>query len=395
MKILFVTPCLPVNNGSGGSIRSYQIYRELQKFSSVDVLCCNGTGFRHRDVAQFMKDHNYLGNVKIPWFIPWFKRKQKPTEKFRRFLREQRYDYIVVRYYWSAFWFGLIGESNLILDCDDCALELEAQKYLECRGNSLQALSKKIGLFLYKKRYVSDLEKIPVVVFSKRSNLLEWRNNFAFLPNKILPLHLPCEVAVSDFDTFTVLFVGVLSYGPNFRGLDKFIDYVWPAVISKHPKTILKVVGGGLHAKYREKWEKVKGVKLCGFVEDIDDVYAGSHISISPVYAGSGTHIKVMESLLHAITMVISRMAHRGYEDTLLDGESLYVVDNYEEYVEKICRLIENPDIRVRMAQTGRNKVLTHHTIKNDENDFLNLIDFKEKNRLQNLRTYNFDLTSN
>lgn len=395
MKVLFVTPHLPVNNGSGGSIRSYQIYQDLQKFSTVDVLCCNGTGLRHRDVVSFMKEHNYLGNVKIPWIIPWFKRKQKPTQKFRQFLSEQQYDYIVVRYYWSAFWLGLIGERNLILDCDDCALELETQKYLTCRGSILRALFKRIGLFLYKKRYVSDLEKIPVVVFSKRSNALVWRNNFAILPNKILPTHLPNAAAVLDSKAFNILFVGVLGYGPNFTGLDKFIEHVWPVVLSKHPQTTLKVVGGGLRVKYREKWEQVRGVKLCGFVENIDDVYADARISISPMYAGSGTHIKVMESLLRSTTMVISKMAHRGYEDTLLSGESLYVVDNDDEYAEKICHLIENPDVRVRMGETGRKMILAHHTIKNNENDFLNLIKSKEINRPQDPETYHFALTGN
>ncbi|WGL17551.1 glycosyltransferase family 4 protein [Microbulbifer bruguierae] len=398
MKILFLTPHLPLNSGSGGSIRSYQIYENLRQLSTVDILCCNGTGLRHRDVAQFKKEHRYQGNVRIPWVVPWFAKRKNPNEKFLRFLERNQYDYIVVRYYWSAFWFGLIGAENIILDCDDCPLELEIQKQnrLSINKRYFSSTLQKIKNIFYKKRYLTDISRVPVVTFSKKSHAIPWKSNFVILPNKIQPSSPPPKTVNHSVDEFVVVFVGTLSYGPNFEGLDHFICNIWPSITAKYPRTTLKIVGGGLPARYRKKWGQLECVKLCGFVENIDEVYSDAHISISPIFTGSGTHIKIIESLLHSTTMVISKLAHRGYEKTLMDGKSLYVASDDQEYIDKIFYLIKNPRFRKKMERNGKINALTFHAVKDYENDFVDIINIKMKNQMQtasnDIETYISDL---
>ena len=67
MKILFITPFLPVNNGSGGAIRSFQLYEDLRSFSDVDVLIANGCGISFPVLKKFKQDHSYVGHAEIYW----------------------------------------------------------------------------------------------------------------------------------------------------------------------------------------------------------------------------------------------------------------------------------------------------------------------------------------
>ena len=57
-----------------------------------------------------------------------------------------------------------------------------------------------------------------------------------------------------------ILYVGVLSWMPNYLGLDHFLEKVWPQVLCKIPDASFMIVGKGLADGYRKKWEAIKGV---------------------------------------------------------------------------------------------------------------------------------------
>lgn len=371
MKILFISPVFPFSGGSGSEIRSHQIYAELKSFATVDVLSSHFLEIDEARLAQFREQHSHLGHIKVPRFFPFFLKNRALDDKLKRILVQGNYDFIVVRYYITAFGLGLFGHSRLVLDCDDCGLELMAQflrKQREARHFALVRWAV-VGLHYlgYRKLYRSNLARAHSALFAKASSRIEWRHNFHLLPNRISQTIVPARGTPADADQIPpkVLFVGLLAYPANFEGVDHFVDHIWPAVRRSVGNAVFKIVGGGLPPHLRTKWSTVAGIELCGFVKDIEAVYGDVLFSVSPVYQGSGTHIKVMESLLRGKTMVVTPMSHRGYEQTLVDGESILVAHTDARFSDLIVQLLQQPQWRAQLGASGRESVLKNHTTEN------------------------------
>jgi glycosyltransferase involved in cell wall biosynthesis len=373
MKILFIAPTLPINNSSGGSIRSFQFYEEFKTYADIDVLSANGAGISFPVLQEFKKKNNYVGHICIQWRQHPLEIARSLNKDLNKLIHKNGYDYIFIRYYNTAFWLGAIGLKNLILDCDDCNLELESQNPPAFDGDSINWISR-IKKNWRLKNYKKNLRSIKKVIFAKRSSELNIDENHYIFPNKIS--YIPDEQCIAPIlkDYATILFVGVLNYAPNFEGLDYFIDMVWHKIIALRPDSKLKIVGGGLPPQFKEKWTAICGIEVMGYVKSIEEVYKDVDFSIAPVYKGSGTHIKIIESLIRKRPIVISQLAHRGYEETLSDGDSIFLAKDTNDFYEKILHLIDNKDLRRKMGERGRVQVLSHHTINYNTNLLKNLL---------------------
>jgi len=122
MKILFLCAFLPVEFGSGSAMRSYQLLTELQKHAEVDVVSANNWPITADALAEFRG--NYRGHLKIAGHKSFTTNARPLSPALTKLVNLDQYDYIFSRYYWPAFWLGLFELNNLIIDCDDCDLEV-------------------------------------------------------------------------------------------------------------------------------------------------------------------------------------------------------------------------------------------------------------------------------
>jgi polysaccharide biosynthesis protein PslH len=117
----------------------------------------------------------------------------------------------------------------------------------------------------------------------------------------------PIAPCVDDIHQF--LFLGRLDWPPNRDGLKWFLDEVWPFVDTK--KAHLHIGGSG-DATWLNNYSKLHGVTMHGFVSNVDDLYAKTHVSLIPIFYGSGTRIKVIESYTKARAIISTKMGAQG-----------------------------------------------------------------------------------
>lgn len=285
----------------------------------------------------------------------------------RELIAQQCYDVVVVRYLRTARLAGLdrpVGVPRL-LDFDDVdwlrhASAAEAAPWTGWRGRlSERLVRRRLERLCRKAAGTFD----HVWVTSPRD-----RAAVAPLAATILP-NIPFDVArpemaapVSAAPSDTILFVGLLSYPPNARGLARFLTAVWPTVQAACPAARLRVVGGGASEVDRERWSRVPGVELAGYVEHLTPEYAAAAFTIAPVYYGGGTKIKVVESLAYGRTIVVTPHALLGYEQRLRHRQELWVGQADAEFAEGCVRLLREPGERTAMAERGRNVVAAHYS---------------------------------
>jgi glycosyltransferase involved in cell wall biosynthesis len=353
-RILFITPALPAPTDSGAAHRSHYLLTELQKLAEVHVCTCSPIGIPHDKAKAFSKHTTYLGNVALPRRFSYSMKSHDVKFPLIETLVKRGYDYIFVRYLHSAYWLNLLQQQNLILDCDDCQLELLQQIREQTWG-----INRWLAASFFKRlkpRYQETISKIPRVIYARDSAMLKPAPNVAVIPNRILAsgATLSCTAnKASQRSHVNVLFVGYLGYPPNFLGLDEFMKHSWPSIVKEIPGIRLRVVGANLPGRFARRWSRFDNVDLRGFVPSLKDVYADVDFCISPVSIGSGTHIKILESLGRGMTMVISKRSHRGFEEAFKDGECLLVARDFEDFSRKVCDLARNAGLRGSLSARG------------------------------------------
>lgn len=362
LNILFISPYLPLESGSGGIMRTNQLYKEIEHNYNVDFVLSDPFLKHSKSTEQFKKSKNYKGNLLInTWNQPKLFTNQKINIKIQKILESNNYDYIFVRYYSTAYWLGLIGLKNLIIDCDDCIIETNRQIESSITGSLLKRGLKIILNRIREGRYFRNLNKCKIVLFSKKNNSIHWHKNFFVSPNKIAHTNSSFLLKSSPC-TYNILFIGLLNYSPNYTGLHHFITSIWPTIYKLlDAKVCLRVVGHGLPSQYRNIWSTYPGIEIMGFVDDINDAYNDIDLSIVPIYQGSGTHIKILEALIRGIPTVITPLAHRGFEETLKDGECILVAKNDQSFAEEIINLLNRKDLRLKQSKAGIEKVTENY----------------------------------
>lgn len=97
-----------------------------------------------------------------------------------------------------------------------------------------------------------------------------------------------------------ILFVGRLDWPPNRDGLRWFLERVWPNVTRPFTLTIVGSGDGRWVSSYRDD----PRIRFLGQVDSVTPHYHGSIASLVPIFYGSGTRVKAIESCLHATACV-------------------------------------------------------------------------------------------
>jgi glycosyltransferase involved in cell wall biosynthesis len=182
-------------------------------------------------------------------------------------------------------------------------------------------------------------------------------DRFSILPN--IPLDafdqaVDADRCRQDAGARAVLFVGAMDYDINRQAVDWFLEQVWPRVIRRQAQAVLRIAGSGLDAGRQRRYAEVDGVELLGFVDDLAGAYESSAMSVVPISAGAGTKIKVLESLRFGRPVVLTRHSLRGYEGVLEPGRDVMVADDPAAMADAIVQLLDAPDRRESMAQSGQ-----------------------------------------
>jgi glycosyltransferase involved in cell wall biosynthesis len=136
-----------------------------------------------------------------------------------------------------------------------------------------------------------------------------------------------------------ILFVGKLDWQPNAQGLEWFLDQVWFRFAKLKPEAEFHVVGEGASSSLLKKFRDLN-VAYHGRVPDLEVHYRDAKLSIVPVFFGSGTRVKIIESVRFGRPVLSTSMGAQGLE---LDSSSAYLSDNAEEWL-RILVTFENAD---------------------------------------------------
>lgn len=154
-------------------------------------------------------------------------------------------------------------------------------------------------------------------------------------------------------DATKIVVLGHLDWGPNERGLDWFLQEVWPTVRSRRPEARLSVIG---RSNGRNDGD---GVSYLGFVEDLRGALELVDIGVVPTIDGTGVKTKTLDLLAAGLPLVSTTNGVRG--TSALHGGAV-IVDDAQEFANSVLMLLQNRAQRTRLVAEGREQLLGQHS---------------------------------
>jgi GT2 family glycosyltransferase len=169
-------------------------------------------------------------------------------------------------------------------------------------------------------------------------------------------------------DDDTVLFVGS-GTAPNVDGVRWFIEQCWPSIRAQRPNARFCVAG----AVSQTFGPPPKGVLFLGHVDDLAQLYGRAGVVVSPLRAGSGLKIKLMEALELGKAVVATSVTLQGVADKLSDA--VIRADDAEAYAAAVVSLMSDAYKRVSLAARGLDALARHFSPEQCYGPFVKHVD--------------------
>ena len=199
---------------------------------------------------------------------------------------------------------------------------------------------------------ILSIKNAQLVVALTEGDASEWRKintNVCVIPNIV---HLNETGEYSDCEAESVIFVGRFSKQKNIKSLLE----IWKIVHERNPNWQLQIFGG-----YGEEQDALlpiiekmnANIRVNEPTSDIMKKYNESSILVmTSAYEPFGL---VLPEAMSCGIPVVAFDCPYGPSDIITDGKDGFLISNYDIqfFAERVCLLMDNPDLRKRMGEAG------------------------------------------
>jgi glycosyltransferase involved in cell wall biosynthesis len=165
---------------------------------------------------------------------------------------------------------------------------------------------------------------------------------------KVVPtIHPPHERGLPFEEREHILFVGNFRHRPNADAVHFYAREVLPRVRESLPAIELLLIGDNAPPEFAA----YEGVRVLGYVPDIEPVLARARVSVAPLRFGAGINGKIGEALAHGLPVVTTTIGAAGIG--LRDGEEALIADSPEDLAAATVRLYTDAALWQRLSDKG------------------------------------------
>jgi sugar transferase (PEP-CTERM/EpsH1 system associated) len=376
MNILYLCHRFPFPPKRGGKIRPFNMIRHLTAQGHQVSVCSLSRSPGEAQEGQGIAPHCAsfdMGHVvewqqvarmvvRLPLVTPssmGYFYSPELAGHVRRLLAAKRWDLIFVHCSSVAQYVEHVQDVPKILDFGD----MDSQKWLEYANYKFFPLSmgyrlEGLKMLHAEKRLARRFDLCTATTRAEWQTLNDYGTGAAtdWFPNGVdAGFFSPVD---EPYDADTISFIGRMDYYPNQECMARFCQQVWPLLQARRPQMKLLIVGADPSPAMRKLGE-LPGVTVTGSVPDVRPYIRKSALMVAPLAIARGTQNKILEAMAMGVPVVTSSIAAGG-----VDAEApahLLVADTPQDCVKAILQIVDNPQERQRLAQAGRQRMLSHH----------------------------------
>ena len=160
-----------------------------------------------------------------------------------------------------------------------------------------------------------------------------------------------------------MLFIGYFSYRPNARAAQFLIDELVPGLSDSLGDFELLLVGPSPTDKMLSAAAKDPRIKVPGEVEDLGKFLAVADVSLVPLFSGSGTRLKVLESFASEIPVISTSKGVEGLNAT--PGHHFILAESAADFTRQLILLHDSLSFREQLSSVAYELVDSAYSSKN------------------------------
>jgi sugar transferase (PEP-CTERM/EpsH1 system associated) len=377
MKILWVKAGGLVPPDTGGKIRSYNILRELARTHAItffsfyaahqpdihdelravfrELICLPLVLPRPRGAREMLQ---YSASVfsRQPYNITKYCRREV-SDRLRKLLRTNHYDVIVCDFLVAA---GVVPWDHpvpKVLFTHNVETTIW-RRHFEVATNPLW---KVVSWLEWKKMDAAEHRYLRLADHVLTVSETDAEAFARFLPRDKLTV-VPTGVDLDYFrpapgkeDADSIVFTGSMDWMPNQDGIAFFAESVFPLILQKRPGARLCVVGRNPSRRLQEMAQRLPGIQLTGWVEDVRPFLERGSVCVVPLRIGGGTRLKIFEAMAMAKAVVSTTIGAEGLP--VRHGENILLGDTPEDFAGHVLALLQNAERRLHIGQAAHKLV--------------------------------------
>ena len=378
MKILWACPTLMHPTINGSQIRTLGILRHLSRRHDIHFVGLSRTGQSHAERAEycsqvysFVQDPPKRKSPKFAWQalgnffseIPLYVDRYRSTaalEQVKKLMAVNRYDVIVADFLLSApnvpsiedaVLFQHNVETLIMTRLAEQAPFGPARAYMKYMAGKLDRYEGSvcrrarhvITVSQADSKYIESHHRVP------KTSALSTGVNVEHLRR---PEHPPQQTP------YDLVFVGSLDYLPNLGGVRWFAEQVLPLILRDRPETTVALVGKNPDDSVRKLEENNRRIHVTGTVPDVRPYLWNSKVSIVPLFAGSGTRLKIYEAMAAGVPVVSTSIGAEGL--TYENGRTIVIADEAQAFAAECLALLADDGRRNSISVAACRQVTDH-----------------------------------
>jgi len=152
----------------------------------------------------------------------------------------------------------------------------------------------------------------------------------------------------------SLVFSGYFRHYPNVDAMTYFCREILPLVRKTIPDVTLNIVGAHPPPEILQL-QKLEGVKVSGYVQDIRPWLDSSSVYVAPLISGWGARIKLLEAWAMGRPVVSTRRGCLGLE--AVDGYNVFLANTPEEFASRVVILLKDSELRSKLGTNARRTV--------------------------------------
>lgn len=160
-----------------------------------------------------------------------------------------------------------------------------------------------------------------------------------------------------------IFFMGIPNFRPNKEAITFLVEHTLPILVKDFPDIKLAIIGGKI--SYQRPWLLNPGNIP---FEEVPVFTKACDICVAPIFAGSGTRLKVLEYLAATKPVVSTSKAVEGI--SVKDKENVIIAEEASEFIEAISYLLKNPEVARKIGEDGKRIVEESYSWQKIMQDF-------------------------
>ncbi|MFA6185113.1 MAG: glycosyltransferase family 4 protein [Candidatus Shapirobacteria bacterium] len=330
-KILLISAISPTPQNSGGATRIHHTIKELSKYYQVDFITFNSSSFKTQ--PKKLTD-------KIPyWFSPWYS--PKLISHIQKLIKKNHYDIIQIEFSQILYLIKYLPkDTKKIFVAHDISSVSFYRRIFENKPSLFKII---IRLFLffqiyfYEKKYIPKFDTI-ISVSTKDQNTLK-----KHFPNKKI---LCLENGIDKINFLKKIsskiinlgYIGSFSHTPNLHAVKYFFNKIAPLLDKQKISYKFYLAGDNDPNFIKNNFDNHNLINL-GQIKKTKYFYQKINYLITPIFSGSGSRIKILESLSFGVPIISSPI---GAEGINIKTPYLQIANTPEEYLNCLKDLPKN-----------------------------------------------------